>query len=148
VKIDKDTHVFGLGFADPSIPWPARGSAEKELCERDGWERRTIPTIDRGAPSSVEAMCRGQFAVNRMLGGDEGFAISLSASGYRLSYGGCVFARCADAMVAVEALMAAHEDWTQAEREGLSDAHRSAMRTTIKASERRGEIMLDRVYPT
>lgn len=140
--------MFGLSVADPSIPWPARGSAETQLCERDGWERRTIPVVNAGRRTTMKAMCRGELAVNRMLGGDEGFAISLAHNGYRISYGGRVFARCADAMVAAEALQAACGGWAEIDASGFSQAQINAMCSVIEAAERRGEILLDRVYPT
>jgi hypothetical protein len=139
--------LFILSAADASIPWPARGSAEKTLCDRTGWERRTIATQRRGEPIQIEAMCRGELAVNQMLDGDEGFAICLSATGFRLSCNGCVFARCADAMASAEAMMEACSDWGVAQRNGYTDAQCEAFRAIVKAAERRGEIMLDRVYP-
>jgi hypothetical protein len=140
--------LIPLRAADPLIQWPARGGAETELCGRDGWERREIPTVDGGRAATMAAMCRGELAVNRMLGGDEGFAISLAASGFRISFGGAVFARSTDAMVAAEAMLAACGDWTSCETADFGDHHRQALRAIIKAAERRGEIMLDRVYPT
>ena len=140
--------LFGLQAADPTIPWPARGSAETALCERPGWERRTIPVLDAGCPSTMEAMCRGELAVNRMLGGDEGFAVCLAASGFRLSCGGRVFARCADAMAAAEAMMQAAAGWCDVPASGYGPVRGEAIRRVMEAAERRGEIMLDRVFPT
>ncbi|BCH33156.1 hypothetical protein MesoLjLc_50860 [Mesorhizobium sp. L-8-10] len=140
--------IIGLKFADQSIPWPERGSAETVLCDRPGWERHTIPVVSRGPETSVEAMCRGELAVHLMLGGDEGFAISLANGGWRISYGGSVFARCADAMAAAEAMMEASSDWSACPKVGFSAAQCEALRAIIEKAERRGEIMLDRVYPS
>lgn len=138
--------MFGLKFADPSIEWPKRGDAEKELCERYGWTRRIIPSLRRGQPVTIEAMCSGELAVNVMMD-DEGFAISLADSGWRISYNGGVFARCADAMRAAEAMMAECADWTSVQSRGFSDEHRSVLKRIIEAAEKRGEIMLTRVFP-
>ncbi len=139
--------TVALFKADHTIKWPDRGSAERSLCSRDGWEMRVIPVIDNGQPSTMETMCRDELAVNLMLGGDEGFAISLAVSGFRISYGGRVFARCADAMVAAEAMMASTTDWTSCEAHGYSKAQIAALKAVMEAAERRGEIMLDKVYP-
>lgn len=140
--------TFALTFADPAVPWPPRGSAETALCAREGWERRTIPVRDLGRPSTMEAMCRGELAVNRMLGEDEGFAICLAASGCRLSYGGRVFARCADAMAAAEAMMEAASGWARVEATGCYSVEQGAALARITlAAVARGEILLDKVFP-
>lgn len=91
-------------------------------------------------------MCRGELAVNLMMD-DEGFAISLANTGWRISYSGSVFARCSDAMHAAEAMMAGHPDWAAAQSRGFDDKHRRVLKEIIGAAEKRGEIMLDRVYP-
>ncbi len=143
-----DNYAFiGVTVADPSIAWPKRGEAEKHFCERDGWEFRKIPSVSRGRPIKIDAMCNGVLAVNIMID-DEGFAISLASTGFRISYGGSVFARCDDAMQAAETMMAEHPDWESIQSRGVNDMHRSVLRGIIKAAEKRGEIMLDRVYPT
>ncbi len=143
-----NTAVLGLSPADPSIPWAPRGSAETALCERDGWERRQIRTVDCGKPTTMPAMVRESLAVNRMLHGDEGFAICLSATGCRISYGGSVFARCAAAMAAAEAMLSSCSDWDSVQTRGYTDAQRRALQTIIEAAEQRGEILLDKVFPT
>ena len=139
--------AFGLTFADMSISWPARGRAEKDLKDRDGWEKRTIPTICKGKPSTVEAMCCGDLAVNHMLGEEEGFAISLANSGFRISFGGRVFAKSTDCMMAAESMLEACQDWPRCEVYGYTEKQRNVLRTVMEAAERRGEILLDRVYP-
>lgn len=139
--------VFRLEAADASIPWPERGSAEAALCDREGWERRTIPVMDDGKPTTMEAMCRGELAVSRMLGGEEGFAISLASTGWRISSGGRVFARCEAAMVVAEGMMAACGGWADAQHGDYTDAQRHAVIALTDAAEWRGEILLDRVYP-
>lgn len=136
-----------LIIADPSIELPGRGSAETALCDRPGWDRRVIPVLDDGKPSIMEAMRRGELAVNRMLRGDEGFAICLAATGWRISYGGRVFARCSDAMIAAEAMMEAHHNWTACQDYPFTDAQVLALKTIMEAAERRGEILLDQVWP-
>src|SRR5438128_2106644 len=141
-------YVFKMTAADPTIPWPARGSAEKALCDRPGWDRRTIPVIDGGAPSIMEAMCCGELAVNLMLRDDEGFAICIAATGWRISYGGRVFARCADAMVAAEAMMEAAPNWALCQTRPFTDAQALTLKSIMEAAERRGEILLDQVWPT
>ena len=135
-------------FADPTIPWPERGSAEKELCYKEGWERRIIQTTSQGEPTTIEAMCKGSLAVNLMLGEDEGFAISLADSGWRISYNGSVFAKCADAMAAAESMMMQCEDWRSVQFVGFTAQHKVALKTIIEDAEKRGEILLDRVYPS
>lgn len=138
--------LMGLQVADPSIPWPARGSGGRELIDRKGWERRTIPVMDRGKPSTAEAMCRGELAVNVMLEG-EGFAICLATGGFRISYGGRVFARCEDAMVAAEAMMMANESWERIRLHGFSQFQASFLSGIMMAAEQRGQILIDRIYP-
>lgn len=137
---------FGLEAADPTIPWPERGSAETVLCERDGWERRTIPIVDDGVETTAEAMVRGELAVNLMLGGEEGFAICLANSGWRISTGGRVYARCADAMEVVEQMLTV-SGWSDAPALGYTDAQRRVLIAATDEVERRGGVMLDRVYP-
>lgn len=139
--------TFALEIADPSIPWPERGSAEKELCERAGWARRTIPVVNDGKPIKVESMCRGELAVNLMLGGEEGFAICLSRSGWRISSGGRVFATCAAAMVVADGMLAACSGWDACPTHGYSEYQRDVLIALTDAAELRGEILLDRVYP-
>jgi hypothetical protein len=138
---------FGLTEADPSIPWPARGSAEKELSERPGWVRRAIPVVNDGVPSTTDAMVRGELAVNHMLGGDEGFTICLSGTGWRISTGGRVFARSVDAMDVAEKMLAACSGWAACPASGYTDAQRQVLNAAVDAVERRGGILLDRVYP-
>ena len=143
---------FGLERADPTIPWPERGSAEKELCERDGWERRTIPVMWNGKPSTMEAMCKGELAVNRMLSEEqgeyeEGFAICLASTGWRISAGGRVYVSCSAAMDVAEAMLEACQDWESAQHSPYSDAQRRVVLAFTDAAEQRGEILLDRVYP-
>lgn len=138
--------ILGVMLAEQSIPWPKRGEAEKELCEREGWSLQEIPSMRLGQPVMIEAMCRGQLAVNHMMD-DEGFAISLSESGWRISYGGRVFARCGDAMQAAEAMMAEPIDWNIIESRGFNDDHRRILKAILEDAEKRGEIMLDRVFP-
>lgn len=139
--------VIGLEAADPTIPWPARGSAEKVLCEREGWERRTIPVVNDGVQTTVEAMVRGELAVNLMMGGEEGFAICLASTGWRISSGGRVYATCTAAMCVAEEMMEACAGWEGAQRGGYTAAMRCAVIAATDAAERRGEILLDRVYP-
>jgi hypothetical protein len=138
---------FGLEIADPTIPWPKRGSAERELTERDGWERRIIPVVNDGVPSTIESMCRGELSVNLMQGGKEGFAISLASTGYRLSCGGRVFVSCAAAMAVAEAMLAATPEWDAVQPLGYNATQRAALIAASNVAERRGEVMLDRVYP-
>ena len=131
---------------DQTIPWPERGSAEKQLCERAGWERRQIPTVSRGEPIIMEAMCRGELAVNRMLD-DEGFAICLSGTGWRISSGGRVYARCADAMAVAEAMMVGCDNWSQGQERGYTASQRAVVLTLTDEAEKNGQILLNRVYP-
>jgi hypothetical protein len=138
---------FGLTEADPSIPWQARGSAEKELSERPGWVRRTIPVVNDGAPGTAVAMVRGELAVNHMLGGDEGFTVCLSGTGWRISSGGRVFARSADAMEVAEKMLAACSGWAACQLNDYTDAQRQIVIAAVDTVERRGGILLDRVYP-
>lgn len=143
-------HTFFLLPMTPeeeAIPWPSLAGVTRELDERPGWVRRTIPVQIRGKPSTMEAMCRGELAVNAMLGDDLGFAISSSAAGFRLSCGGRVFARCADAMIAAEAMMAAGFRGSY-ERPGFTAVQAAALKTIWEAAERRGEILRDRVFPS
>lgn len=142
--------VIRLGVADPTIPWPERGSAETTLCYREGWELRTIPTVSDGVATTVEAMCFrfGELAVNHMMGGDEGFAICVADTGYRISCDGGVFARCVDAMVAAEAMMAGAANWGSVQARGFTDNQRRVGAAIFDAATRRGEILLDRIYPT
>lgn len=139
--------MFGVEFADPTIPWPERGSGGRELTARAGWERQTISTMIRGEPAQIEAMCREPLAVNVMVEG-EGFAICLAASGWRISFGGRVFARCDDAMRAAEALMVADQAWSAVPRSDFSQHQIATLKAIVEAAERRGEILLDRVFPT
>lgn len=138
---------FGFQIADPTIPWPRRGTGGRVLEDRPCWDRRRIPAQSKSGVGTMGAMCLDQLAVNVMLEG-EGFAISTSACGSRLSYGGRVFATCAAAMEAAEAMMAADDAWSQAPTVGLSDRQREALRTTTEAAERAGLILLDRVFPS
>lgn len=140
--------MTGLSIADPTIDWPIRGSAETTLCERKGWDRRIIPVKENGNPTTMEAMCKSDLAVNRMLGGDEGFAISISSSGHRISYGGAVFARCGDAMAAAEEMLKKSKTWSNIQTNGFSPQQRHILETIINAAERNGEILLDRIYPS
>lgn len=146
MKMTEQFATIGLTAADQSIPWPKRGEAEKALCEREGWERRQIPAQRLGQPVTIEAMCCGELAVNLMMD-DEGFAISLARTGWRISYGGSVFARCADAMLAAETMMTEHTDWSAVQSQGFDDKHRRVLKVIIEEAEKRGEIMLDRVFP-
>lgn len=93
------------------------------------------------------AMCRDPLAVNVMAEG-EGFAICLSATGYRISYGGRVFARCVDAMVAAEAMLCADLDWAAVPKSGLTPRQRSSLKAIFEGAEVRGEILLDRIFPS
>ncbi len=91
-------------------------------------------------------MCFGQLAVNVMLEG-EGFAICLADTGWRISYGGAVFATCVAAMAAAEAMLSACPVWTNARECGFTEQQREALRLIVSAAEQRGEVLLDRVYP-
>lgn len=145
-----EDHVatFGLLLADNNVPWPERGSGGRSLTRRDGWERRTIPVMKRSVPSTMEAMCRGDLAVNVMLEG-EGFAICLAASGYRLSYSGRVFAHCDAAMNAAEEMAAGTDrPWVAVQSQGLTARQRELLKTTTDDAEARGDILLDMVFPT
>lgn len=140
--------TIGVSFADPSIPWPQRGSGETSLCEREGWTRQSIPVTIRGDLTTMEAMVNGQLAVNVMIE-DVGFAISLAETGWRMSYYGRVFARCADAMVAAEAMMRENQSWHETiERGHYSDEQIRIIKRITDAAEQRGEILLDRVFPS
>lgn len=138
--------LLGLSYADPSVPWAERGSAETSLTERPGWDARMIPVIVRGQVSSMKAMCNGELAVNRMIE-HEGFAISVAATGFRISYDGGVFARCDEAMIAVEAMLRC-SGWIFCQTEGFTPAQGAALRDAIEAAKRRGAILIDPVYPT
>lgn len=138
--------AFGATYADPRIPWPKRGSAERVLSSRAGWSVQTIPTVVKGKPATIEAAVHSVLAVHRMVDG-EGFAISLASNGFRISYGGAVFARCGDAMVAAETMLAGSAGWTRVPDVGFTDKQREALRVIIDAATQRGEILLDRVYP-
>ena len=138
--------LMGLKVADPTISWPPRGSGGTELVERAGWERRTIPVVRDGKPTTMEAMCRGELAVNVMAEG-EGFAICLSSSGYRISHGGRVFAQCVDAMVAAEAMMMFKAPWERVLTHGFSPGQADFLGGIMDAAEQRGQILLDRVFP-
>lgn len=148
IRISRVIGVFGYEPADDSITWPARGSAERLLSERPGWERRCIRVVDAGRECSMEAMCHGDLAVNLMLGDDEGFAICLSASGFRISSGGRVFARCQDAMRAAEELAETRDDWSDCEFHRYSQEQANVLLQIMSTAERWGEIMLDRVFPS
>lgn len=138
----------GISAADPSIPWPKRGTGGRELTDRAGWERRTIPVLMAGEAGEIEAMCRGELAANVMAEG-EGFAISLASCGLRLSYGGRVFARCDDAMVAAEAMMMCKEPWESVRASGRYTPFQAEfLRGIMEAAERCGQILLDQVFPT
>jgi len=140
--------VIRMQKADPTINWPKLGSAETKLCERDGWHRCDIPVLTVDGKTHIESMTRGQLAVHLMLGEDEGFAIALSDTGWRISYGGSVFARCNDAMVAAEAMLENCPDWIEVRRRGFNDHHRQVLKEIITAAEKRGEIMPLRVFPS
>jgi len=88
-----------------------------------------------------------ELAVNVMLEG-EGFAICLAHSGYRISYGGRVFARCEDAMRAAELMAASSSDWSICEVAPFNADQLDALRNIMRDAERRGEILIDRVFPT
>lgn len=139
--------IVMLEVADQTIPWPERGAAEKQLSERPGWDRRQIPTVSRGKAITIEAMCCGDLAVNLMLDGDEGFAISLAATGWRISHGGRVYARCGDAMTVAEQMMAQADGWVEAETGGYTDHHCAVLKRLTDEAERAGRVLLDRVYP-
>lgn len=138
--------MLRFSFADPNVPRADRGSAEPDLSERAGWERRHIPTRIRGQMSMIEAMCNGELAVNKMVE-SEGFAISLANTGFRISYDGAVFARSADAMSAAEMLMSRCRDWICCQTARFTDAQRESLREVIKMAERDGAILIDKVYP-
>jgi hypothetical protein len=121
---------FGLTFADPDIPWPKRGSGDRCLCARSGWTLQTIPVMRRGKSETMDAMVRGDLAVNVMLEG-EGIAICLAASGWRISYNGAVFAKCVDAMIAAETMAMSNDKWNQIPDAGWSEDQRLIMKRIV-----------------
>ncbi len=137
-------------MARDQIPSPSPAEIDTELVDRQGWERRLIPVIAYGHPTTMVAMCRGMLAVNKMLGNhDAGFATSLSATGFRLSIGGRVFARSMDAMIASERLLELRDDWETIEaRRSWSAAQRRDFEQVILDAEQRGQILWDRVFPS
>ncbi len=140
--------LLGLSVADPSIPWPPRGSGETRLVDREGWEFRVIPATIRGKPATLEAMCRGELAVNVMIEG-EGFAICVASTGWRISHSGRVFARCVDAMRAAEAMMDGDDEWSAIQsRDNFTPRQLALGKAITGEAERRGEILLDRVFPS
>ena len=141
-----DYVLIGLSIADPTIPWPKPGSADLDISDREGWERRFIPAMADGFRIEIEAMVRGELAVNRMIE-DEGFAICLADSGWRISYGGRVFARCQDAMRAAEEMMQWHKRWFTLRRQAFTAEQIQVLRDVMEPAERRGEILMHRVFP-
>lgn len=142
--------VFGMSLADQRKPWPKRGTASRDLVEREGWRRETIVVPTKDGNQAIEAMVHlsGTLAVHPMVGGDEGFATSLAVGGLRLSCGGSVFLSCDAAMDTAEKMDAAREDWPLIALHGFNAGQKRTLADLIEAAEWRGEILLDRVWPS
>jgi hypothetical protein len=108
-----------------------------------------MPVTEYGRPSSIKAMhLEGSvWAVNPMIR-DIGFATSLVKTGFRLSHGGRVFAKCEDAMRFVEELEKSGIDWESVKNRGFYSEALAVFKPLIEQAEQRGQILIDRVYPS
>lgn len=140
--------VFGIVRRPEGIAWPE--ATTRDLTARSDWERRRIHlSIKEGrfADREIDAMCRGEFAVHAMVD-DPGFTMTVLPSGFRLYWGGRVFANCDAAMRMAEQAMSLNDDWNGFVT-GTKTVHydvREAMRKLHEEAERRGEILGNLVY--
>ncbi len=94
------------------------------------WEAKTISLSTLEGPFSTIAKCRGSLSVHPMVR-DEGFAISLTSNGMRISWRGRVFESEGDAIRIADAMLLSGIDW--------ADAFCEVMPQTVRDT-------LDRIY--
>ena len=82
-----------------------------EVSDFPRWIRGKATQSTPDGPKESDAMLRGGIAVHRMLGGMNGWCISLTKTGYRLACGGLVFSSQRSAMVFVDEMFDAIPDW-------------------------------------
>lgn len=128
------------------FPWPDPKTYDSSLREQGGWTLAEISSVRLRKPIKITALVKGELAVNRMIE-DVGFTISTSVRGWRLSYGGRVFASAAAAMRVADEMMKACGGWSEIDVRGYTKHQADIFGRLTDEAEAAGEIFLDRVYP-